>query len=126
MRFTVVLFVFALVMLPVSSMGQDTGSSSATPQKEVPHKLQNADPSSATKRDYPAESVIVEQLKTVYRYSIQGTASREISNITLIQSDGAARQYGVVTIPFAGNNQRVEVDYVRVREPNGSQKAPSL
>jgi hypothetical protein len=85
MRFTVVLFVFALVMLPVSSMGQDTGSSSATPQKEVPHNPQNADQSSATKRDYPAESVIVEQLKTVYRYSIQGTASREISNITLIQ-----------------------------------------
>jgi tetratricopeptide (TPR) repeat protein len=120
MRFTVVLFVFALVILPVSSMGQDTGGSSATPQKEVPHNLQNADQAATTKRDYPAESVIVEQLKTIYRYSIQGTGSREISTITLIQSDGAARQYGVVTIPFAGNNQRVEVDYLRVRKPNGT------
>ena len=37
-----------------------------------------------------------------------------------MQSDAAARQFGVLNIPFASNNQRVEILYVRVRKPNGT------
>lgn len=114
MRSTVVLFFFALVMPPVSALGQ--GSSGGVVTKTLKVDV----PPSEEKRDYSAESIVVERLDTVYKFAADGTGVREISAVTLIQSDAAARQYGVLTFPFAGNNERVEFDYVRVRKPDGS------
>ncbi|WP_035346972.1 DUF3857 domain-containing protein [Edaphobacter aggregans] len=114
MRSTAVLSFFALVMLPVSVLGQGSGDGVVTRTLKV--EL----PPGEVKRDYSAESIVVEQLSTVYRFAADGTGVREISAVTLIQSDAAARQYGVLTFPFAGNNERVEFEYVRVRKPDGS------
>lgn len=99
-----------LCLLPVSVLGQDsaggTGSNS---------------PDGADKPDrFAAESVVHERLSTVYRFAADGTGSREITVVSRILSEAAARQFGVVTIGFAGGNERVELDYVRVRKPDGS------
>ncbi|RZU41879.1 DUF3857 domain-containing protein [Edaphobacter modestus] len=120
MRLTAALFAFALVMPTISSMGQDAGGSSATPQNEAHLNPQDVSRPSNPKPDYSAESLVVERMDTIYRYGENGIGSREISAINLVQSDATARQYGVLTIPFTGNSQRVEVDYVRVRKPDGS------
>jgi hypothetical protein len=101
-------------MPSVSSLGQ--GSSGGVVTKTLKVDLQPGE----VKRDYSAESIVVERLDTVYKFAADGTGVREISAVTLIQSDAAARQYGVLTFPFAGNNERVEFEYVRVRKPDGS------
>ena len=120
MRFTAVLFVFALVMPTTSSPGQQAGGGvPSTTTKSAPSgSSQNGPPDS--RNDYAAESLVVERLETIYRYSASGAGTREISAVVRIQSDAAARQYGVVTFPFAGDNQRVEIDSIRVRKPDGS------
>jgi tetratricopeptide (TPR) repeat protein len=69
---------------------------------------------------YAAESIVGERQDTVYRYAADGTGSKEMTAVLRIQSEAAARQFGVLTIPFAGSNERVEIDYVRVRKPDGS------
>jgi hypothetical protein len=114
MRTTAVLFFFALVMPSVSALGQ--GSSGGVVTRSLKVDL----PPSDVKRDYSAESIVVERMETIYRFAADGTGSREIAVVTLVQSDAAARQYGVLTVPFAGNNEHVEFDYVRVRKPDGS------
>lgn len=70
--------------------------------------------------DYAAEPMIVEQLDSVYRFSPDGTGARETTVVSRMQSDAAARQSGVLSFSFAGNSERVEIDYVRVRKPDGS------
>lgn len=99
MRTSVVLLVFALVSA-TSCFGQ---SSSASPAV-----------------DYSAEPIVVEKLETVYRFSADGTGTREMTTVARIQSDAAARQYGVLNFPFAGNSEHVEFAYIRVRKADGS------
>ncbi|HMG03341.1 MAG TPA: DUF3857 domain-containing protein [Edaphobacter sp.] len=120
MRSTAFLFFFALVMPPVLSMGQETGKGSSTTLKKEAAPPGPQEAASAKKPDYSAESIIVERTDTVYRYAADGTGTREIANVVLIQSDAAARQYGVLAFAFAGDSQRAEIDYIRVRKPDGN------
>jgi hypothetical protein len=121
MRFIVVLLVFALGMYPARSRGQATGVTKvSSPQKGSSSEPQKTGQAPGSARDYSAESLIIEKLDTVYRYRADGTGSREITAVVRIQSDGAARQYGVLSVPFAGDSQKVEFDYLRVRKPDGA------
>ena len=107
MRTFAVLFAFALVTPATYLSGQQPAAVTSTQP-------------AATSQDYSAESVVVEKLSTVYRFAADGTGSREMTAVIRIQSDAAARQYGVLDFSFASNNERVEIDYVRVRKPDGS------
>lgn len=69
---------------------------------------------------YAGEAVIVQRLNTLYRYAADGTGDRQIAMAILLQTEAAVRQFGVVTIPFASSSEHVQVDYVRVRKPDGS------
>ncbi|MBS1821380.1 MAG: DUF3857 domain-containing protein [Acidobacteria bacterium] len=70
--------------------------------------------------DYSVEPIVVEKFDTVYRFAVDGTGTREMTTVARIQSDAAARQYGVLSFPFAGSSGHVEFDYVRVRKADGS------
>jgi hypothetical protein len=102
-----------LFILPVSILGQ--GSEGKSKSVVVRAAADKTD-----KDKYAAESVIHEHASTVYSFAADGTGYREISLATRIQSDAAAREFGVVQIPFASGNERVEVGYVRARKPDGS------
>ncbi len=69
---------------------------------------------------YAAEPVVVERLDTVYRFAADGTGTKELTGVMRIQSEAAARQFGVLTIPYASSSERIELQYVRVRKPDGS------
>lgn len=69
---------------------------------------------------FATESMVNEQMDTVYRYSADGTGSKEITGVLRMQSDAAAKQYSVLTVPFASSTERVEIVYVRARKPDGS------
>ena len=63
---------------------------------------------------------MIERLDTVYRYAADGTGSKEITGVIRVQSDAAARQYGVLNIPFAASTEHVEIEYVRARKPDNT------
>ncbi|MCL2660015.1 MAG: DUF3857 domain-containing protein [Acidobacteriaceae bacterium] len=95
-----------LGILPVSVWGQASAA-------KTPDNTQKTD-------SYAAESVVYEHLDDVYTYAADGTGTKQVSAVMRIQSEAAVRNYGVLTIPFAANNEHVELDYVRVRKPDGS------
>ncbi len=70
--------------------------------------------------DYSAEAVVIQHLDTVYTMAADGTGSRKVTMAARVGSDAAVRQLGIVTIGFAGSAERVEIDYVRVKRPDGT------
>jgi hypothetical protein len=68
---------------------------------------------------YSAEAAVVERWETVYRYNANGTGTKETTVAIRLQSDAALRQFGVVSLPFASGTEHIELDYVRVRRPDG-------
>ena len=106
MRSRVVLGLLSL--LPVSFWGQSSANTTKSPD-------------GANKPDkYAAESVVHEHASSVYSYAADGTGYREIAVASRIQSEAAARQFGVVSIGFANDSERVEIQYVRARKPDGT------
>lgn len=76
--------------------------------------------SSALPGRYAGEAFVVEHLDTQYRFAADGTGSRQTTMVLLVQTEAAVRQFGVVTIPYASGDEHVELDYVRVRRPDGT------
>lgn len=69
---------------------------------------------------YAAEAMVVERQDVVYQYAADGTGDRVETGVMLMQSDAAVRSFSVLTLPYAGDGERVEILSVRVRKANGS------
>lgn len=76
--------------------------------------------STALAERYAGEAVVVEHLDTQYRYAADGTGTRQTTMVLLVQTEASVRQFGVVTVPYASSDEHVELDYVRVRRPDGT------
>lgn len=74
----------------------------------------------AKEPDYSKEAFVVEQLKTSYRFEHDGTGRREMTFRAKVQSDAALQSFGELYFPYLSDNERVEIDYVRARKPDGS------
>lgn len=72
------------------------------------------------KPDYSLEAVVVEQLSTAYRYERDGTGQRELTMRVKIQSDAGVERFGQLVFPYTSANEKLEMDYVRVRKADGS------
>ncbi|HET8783404.1 MAG TPA: DUF3857 domain-containing protein [Pyrinomonadaceae bacterium] len=72
------------------------------------------------KQDYSQEAVVVEQLSTIYRYERDGTGQRELMMRVKIQSDAGVERFGQLIFPYTSANEKLEMDYVRVRKADGS------
>jgi len=70
--------------------------------------------------DYSAEPAVIEKSESVYTMAADGTGSRRQTFVVRVQSDAAVRQLGVLNVQFAGNSEKVELTYVRVRRPDGT------
>jgi tetratricopeptide (TPR) repeat protein len=69
---------------------------------------------------YSGESSVFEHISRVYRYAADGTGSREVSGVIAINNPGAVKAFGVLPFPFASSSEHVEIDYIRVRRPDGT------
>ena len=72
------------------------------------------------KPDYSQEAVVIEQLSTAYRYESDGTGQRELTMRVKIQSDAGVERFGQLIFPYTSANEKLEMDYVRVRKADGS------
>jgi hypothetical protein len=70
--------------------------------------------------DYSGESSIIEHLDRVYRYAADGTGSKEITGVVDIRDQAAVKGWSVLSFDFASSAEHVEIDYVRIRRPDGT------
>ena len=120
-RFLTLAFLF--IFLGISFALFRTVSAQKAPQKS-PQKTPEATLSPAPKEekapDYSREALVVEQIKTLYRFEKDGTGQRELSLRVRIQSEAALEQFGQLILPYSSANENLEIDYVRVRKADGS------
>lgn len=72
------------------------------------------------KPDYSQEAVVIEQLTTGYRYERDGTGQRDLTMRVKIQSEAGVERFGQLVFPYTSANEKLDMDYVRVRKADGS------
>jgi tetratricopeptide (TPR) repeat protein len=85
-----------------------------------PLRAQTRAAAAPAKTDYSQEPYVVQQMSTEIIFQDDGTSTREQTSIIHVQSDTGVQQWGLIEFPFQSSNQTVDVDYVRVRKPDGS------
>jgi tetratricopeptide (TPR) repeat protein len=113
-------FIFATIAsyLQLSALGQTI----VLPAGPPPHApaMQTIPIAAAANASYAAESFVIEHLDTVFTFAADGTGFNVRTVAIRIQSEAAVRSLGVVSIPYAGNSEQVEILYARVRRPDGT------
>lgn len=74
----------------------------------------------AGKTDYSHEAAIIEEMTTHISFENSGDSTREQISRVRIQSDAGVKDWGVLSFPYESAVQTVDVEYVRVRKPDGS------
>lgn len=85
-----------------------------------PARAQAAASTSKSKADYSQEPYVVEEISTKISVQDDGTSTRVQTVRVRVQNDTGVQQLGLIESPFESSNQTVDVDYVRVRKPDGS------
>jgi tetratricopeptide (TPR) repeat protein len=81
---------------------------------------QTSPPSAPAKADYSQEASVIEEMSTKIAFDNDGNLNREQSSRIRVQTDAGVKQWGLLTFPYQSATQTVEIDYVRVRKPDGS------
>jgi tetratricopeptide (TPR) repeat protein len=69
---------------------------------------------------YEKEPYLFDFIEKKIRFEANGTGQRETAFRVRIQSESAVRELWPVVYPFASGFESLEVDYVRVRKPDGT------
>jgi len=72
------------------------------------------------KADYSQEPYVIEEMATKISFQDDGTSTRVQTTRVRVQNDTGVQQLGLIETPFESSNQTVDVDYVRVRKPDGT------
>ena len=70
--------------------------------------------------DPSQEAYIIERNATKVVYNADGSGSREAMVAMRVQSQAGVQELAVLTFRYTSYNETVEVDYVRVRKPDGT------
>src|SRR5438270_8567535 len=81
---------------------------------------QIAKPQATAKEDYSQQAAIIEEMSTKVSFENSGNSAREQTTRVRIQTDAGVKQWGLLSFPFQSATQTVDIDYVRVRKPDGS------
>ena len=73
-----------------------------------------------TKADDSQQAVILEQAINRVAFQSDGTGTHEISERIRVQSEAGVQALGVLSFAYTTSNQTLDVDYVRVRKPDGT------
>ena len=77
-------------------------------------------PASAAKHDYAAEAFVIEDQLTRMVFENSGNYRRELTARLRIQSGAGVQRFSVLTFPYQGATETLEIGYVRVRKPDGT------
>ena len=99
-----------------------TGTKAQTTQDKPAAPVQKSEvKTDANKqKDYSQEAVVIEQLGTTYRFERDGTGKRELTLRAKVQSDAGVERFGQLIFGYSSANEKLEMDYVRVRKSDGT------
>ncbi|HTZ98989.1 MAG TPA: DUF3857 domain-containing protein, partial [Candidatus Aquilonibacter sp.] len=72
------------------------------------------------KADYSQEPFVIEQLSSKVAFQDDGTSVREQTTRIRVQNDAGVQQWGLIELPFESGTSTLDIDYVRVRKPDGT------
>lgn len=72
------------------------------------------------KADYSKEAAVVEEMFSRFSYENDGKSTREQTSRVRVQTDAGIQEWGLLSFPFQAATQTVEIEYVRVRKPDGT------
>lgn len=70
--------------------------------------------------DYSKEAFVVEEDLAQVAFENDGTSIRQTTTRVRIQSDAGVQRYSVLTFSYENATESVDIDYVRVRKPDGT------
>src|SRR5271163_3049814 len=75
--------------------------------------------SSPKKNDHAGEAAIFQRIFNRARFENDGTSLEETEAVVLIQSEAGVREFGQLAFGYSSATEKLEVEYVRVRKPDG-------
>jgi Flp pilus assembly protein TadD len=92
------------------------------------NKSQNASPASADLKPaqspvtdrYATEPAVIERNDREITFAADGTGVERQTLVVRVQTDAAVKSLGVVSFNYASASQHVDIEYLRVRHPDGS------
>ena len=93
---------------------------SAQTSKDKPATPSQSPAAAKQTSDYSHEAVVIEQLKTIYRFERDGTGQREAVLRAKIQSDAGVERFGQLVLGYSSANEKLDMDYVRVHKADGT------
>jgi transglutaminase-like putative cysteine protease/tetratricopeptide (TPR) repeat protein len=89
-------------------------------QKPAP-AAKTVSPSATTSApSFSDQALVFEHYDTTYRMHADGTGERDVHVVVRVQSQGAAQQFGVLTLSYASANETPTIQLVRVHKPDGT------
>jgi hypothetical protein len=70
--------------------------------------------------DYSKEALVIQEMTTRVKFSADGAREWQQTLSVRIQSEAAVREFGVLSFSYGSANEKMNVEYVRVRKPDGS------
>ncbi len=70
--------------------------------------------------NFQKEALVFERSETTIRMRADGTGERDVHAWLRLQSEGAARQFGVLSFSYAAANETPTIRIVRVHKPDGT------
>jgi tetratricopeptide (TPR) repeat protein len=72
------------------------------------------------KHNYSTEAFVIEDNDTRIAFEDDGNYRQESADRVRIQSDAGVQRYSVLTFPYESSVETLEIQYVRVRKPDGT------
>jgi tetratricopeptide (TPR) repeat protein/transglutaminase-like putative cysteine protease len=73
----------------------------------------------SSKADFSKEAYVIDKLHTRITEEADGSGAREVTAAAKILSEAGVKAFAVLSFTYSSANEVVDVDYVRVRKPDG-------
>jgi len=83
-------------------------------------RAQTSPPTSPAESDYSQEAAVIEEISTKIAFENDWNSKREQVSRVRVKTDAGVQHWGVLSFPFQSASQMLEIDYVRVRKPDGT------
>ena len=106
------------LLLSVLSWSQSSTPATASPPKAAPVATTSTAAPAAT--DSTQEAVVLDRIATRLVYESDGSSTQESDVVARIQSQAGLQSFAVLSFPYTSYNTIVDIEYVRVRKPDGT------
>lgn len=110
----------SLTALPNSVAAQQSSGGSQPSNQTIPITTTDSKTAPASTDRYATEPAVIERNDRESVFAADGTGFETQSIVIRVQTDAAVKNLGVVSFSYASASQRIDIEYLRVRHPDGT------